>query len=265
MYKEDIYEITPNNWEWFAQDVLFHLGFSIAVGPSEGVDDGSDMIAELDGKRYLVSCKHNYKTRKNVGVREECDIQDRVVQHDCTGFITFYSVGATSGLKRKLIALKDKASIDVIEIYLDNVMDIIPSMQGYILQKYFKRPQEMGRNLLSHTDFEYKPLFCMKCKLDILKKENVPRSLVGFYEDSEKIIHLIYGCKKCVNKYCNDPYWAEIGQIRYIEQMLSWREIVDEVVSRPEVKLSEDFYKYWAFLQEAILQIQVPQGWGRWL
>lgn len=261
MYQEDIYSLSTNEWEWFAQDVLFHLGFRVLIGPSEGVDEGIDMLVEREDIKYLVSCKHNYKTRKNVGVGQESDIRDRVDQHQCTGFIAFYSVGATSGLKKKLLALN---SIDVIEIYLDNVLDIIPSMPGFVLQKYFKRPQEMHFHLMKHS--EYKPLICMGecCGKDILLKENIPWSLAGFYIDKENSVHFVYGCKACVADYCTHKYWAEISQIRYIEQMLVWRSIVDDVQNEGYC-LASDFYKHWALLQEAILQIQIPQGWGRWI
>ena len=156
-------------------------------------------------------------------------------------------------------------------------------MMGFTLQKYFQRPQD----ILNHTvqSCGYKPLKCMKegCEKDIISKENIPRSLAGFYIDDEGLTHLIYGCKSCVDevygcKSCLDevydfdsdisrvcPHysWAEIEQIRYIEQMLNWRLIVDEVAIQN--KPAADFYKHWALLQEAILQIQVPQGWGRWI
>lgn len=262
MYQEDIFRLSPNEWEWFAQDVLFHLGFTIHVGPSEGTDDGLDMIVECDKKKYLVSCKHNHKSRKNVGVREESDIRDRVEQHNCDGFIAFYSAGATTALKKKFISLGN-AGIGVIEIYLDNVLDIIPTMMGFTLQKYFRRPQETHHHMVQGCI--YKPLKCMKegCERDIIDKERIPLSLAGFCIDNEDFIHLVYGCKSCVSDYCLDPYWAEIGQIRYIEEMLTWRSIVDEMAS--QYKPATDFYMHWALLQEAILQIQVPQGWGRWI
>lgn len=262
MYQEEIYRLSPNEWEWFAQDALFHLGFTIRVGPSEGADDGLDMIVEQEDVKYLVSCKHNHKSRKNVGVRDESDIRDRVEQHECNGFIAFYSVGATTALKKKFIAL-DNAGINIIEIYLDNILDIIPTMMGFVLQKYFERPQEMHHHLVQGSG--YKPLKCMKdgCDKDIISKERIPYSLAGFGIDDEDSIHFIYGCKSCLADYCTHPYWAEIGQIRYIEQMLTWRSIVDEVTSQN--KPAPDFYKHWALLQEAILQIQVPQGWGRWI
>ena len=262
MYQEEICRLSPNEWEWFAQDVLFHLGFMIHVGPSEGTDDGLDMIVERENIKYLVSCKHNHKSRKNVGVREESDIRDRVEQHNCKGFISFYSVGATTALKKKFTSLQD-AGIDVIEIYLDNILDIIPSMMGFTLQKYFQRPQDIHHHVVQGCS--YKPLKCMndECGKDIISKERIPISLAGFCIDNEDLIHLIYGCKSCVGDYCSHPYWAEIGQIRYIEQMLVWRSIVDEVAIQN--KPATDFYKHWALLQEAILQIQVPQGWGRWI
>lgn len=263
MYQEYIYSLSPNEWEWFAQDVLFHLGFMVHVGPSEGVDDGLDMIVERGDIKYLVSCKHNHKTRKNVGAREESDIRDRVEQHDCKGFIAFYSVGATTGLKKKLLALKS-SNLDIIEIYLDDVLNIVPSMRGFTLQKYFKRPQEMHHHLVQEA--QYKPLRCMneECGKDLISNEQIPWSMAGFHVDDDKKIHFFYGCKKCVADYCNHPYWAEIGQIRYIEQMLVWRSIIDEIQDEDHC-LSSDFYKHWALLQEAILQIQVPQGWGRWM
>ncbi|MDT7156661.1 restriction endonuclease [Citrobacter freundii] len=262
MYQEDIYKLSPNEWEWFAQDVLFHLGFIIHVGPSEGTDDGLDMIVERNDVKYLVSCKHNHQSRKNVGVREEQDIRDRVEQHECKGFIAFYSVGPTTALKKKITSLRN-AGIDPIEIYLDDVLDIIPTMRGFVLQKHFLRPQEMHHHLIE--DIDYKPLKCMKegCSRDILSKERIPYSLAGFGFDDENSIHLIYGCKECLANCCTHGYWAEISQIRYVEQMLIWRSIIDDVTSQN--KPASDFYKHWALLQEAILQIQVPQGWGRWI
>ena len=192
MYQDDIYSLSPNQWEWFAQDVLFHLGFIIHIGPSEEVDDGLDMVVEKNNIKYLVSCKHNHKTKKNVGVRAESDIRDRVEQHDCSGFIAFYSVGATTGLKKKLIALKG-SSFDVVEIYLDDILDIIPTMRGFTLHKYFSRPQAMYHHLLQEA--EYKPLRCMndECGKDILTSEQIPWSMAGFHvsEDKEYVVFAV--------------------------------------------------------------------------
>lgn len=220
------------------------------------------MIVEKEEIKYLVSCKHNYNTRRNIGVRQESDIRNRVEQHDCKGFIAFYSVGVTSGLKKKLSAFQ--SNLNIIEIYLDDVLDIIPTMRGFTLQKYFKRPQEMHNHLVQ--TIEYKPLICMheECDKDLLENDQIPLSMAGFYIDEKESIHFIYGCKKCISDYCNYPYWTEISQARYIEQMLIWRSIVDDIQNEG-YQTSSDFYKHWALFQEAILQIQIPQGWGRWI
>lgn len=268
MYQDYIYQLTPNEWEWFAQDVLFHLGFYIVTGPSEGTDDGVDLIVEIEREknkyRYLVSCKHPYKSKKNIGVRQELDIRDRVEQHSCHGFIAFYSVGPTSGLKKKLKALKQKG-IDVMEIYLSNVLDIIPTMRGYTLQKYFGAPHQLYHHIVEGT--EYQPLICMSddCDKDILAQENIALSLAGFYVDDANKVYFLYGCKCCVGDYCNHPYWAEINQIRYIEEMQVWNSIVDEIPMSQGHIIDPNFYKDAFALQRAILQIQIPQGWGRWI
>ena len=31
MNQEDISNLTPNDWEWFSQDVLFHLGYTVHI------------------------------------------------------------------------------------------------------------------------------------------------------------------------------------------------------------------------------------------
>jgi len=260
MYEEAIKELTPKDWEWFSKDVLFHLGFNILIGPSEGADEGLDLVAERDNVKYLVSCKHKYKTRKSVGVREEVDIRDRMEQHDCQGFLAFYSTGATTGLKKKLLALKEN-KYQVIEIYRSDVFDIIPTMMGFVLQKYFSRPQDLHHHVVKHT--EYKPLLCMgnKCNKDILEQKNISVSMAGFHLD-EKELHLIYGCKHCVGDYINGE-WAEVGQIRYIEQLLGWRAEIDDKFN-DDYSPSKEFHEHWSLLQEAMLQIQIPQGWGRW-
>ena len=64
MYESELRELDEKTWELFAQDVLFHLGFSILVGPSVGADDGLDMIVSHAEAKYFVSCKHNLKSGK---------------------------------------------------------------------------------------------------------------------------------------------------------------------------------------------------------
>ncbi|EMI55090.1 type I restriction endonuclease subunit R [Rhodopirellula sallentina] len=105
-----------DQFEFFARDFLKHLGYEIIIEPSRGPDDGRDLVVEetrtgVGGKtqvRWLVSCKHNAhsKNQAAVGVDDEVDIEGRVRQHQCQGFIAFYSTLPSSGLMRKLESLE---------------------------------------------------------------------------------------------------------------------------------------------------------------
>lgn len=261
MYEAELRQLDENNWELFAQDVLFHLGFSIIVGPSVGADEGLDMIATNGEAKYLVSCKHNLKSGKSVGVAHEVDISDRVRRHGCQGFIAFYSTGPTSALKRKFRDLELHGT-KIVEIYKSDIMDIMPTMMGFTLQKYFPRPHEITHHI--NWQSEYKPLRCMKpgCEKDIIELNRMPWSMALLCEQKNEL-HLIYGCKACIND-TPEIGWAEITQIRYIEQLLGFRDLIDGYIEKG-LKPSEQFYEAWALLQEGVAQVLVPPGWGRWL
>lgn len=261
MYNKEIASLDENQWELFAQDVLSHLGFTIEIGPSIGADDGLDLLVSMNQKKYLVSCKHNINSGKSVGVREEADISDRILQHNCQGFIAFYSTGPTTSLKRKFRDL-EKRDISIMEIYKNDIFEIIPGMMGFVLQKYFSRPQEITHHI--HYPSTYKPLICLEdgCGKDILAKENISYSMASLAKDGE-LLHIFYGCKNCINDI-NDCGWAEITQLIYIEQLIGWREMIDDYFSEG-LNPAPEFYKNWALLQEGINQILIPPGWGRWL
>lgn len=264
MYEDELRKISPNDWELFAQDVLFHLGFEILIGPSEGLDGGLDLKVKRGSINYLVSCKHFVTSGKNVGVKHEIDIRDRLERHECTGFIPFYSTGITTQLNEKFISLR-RCGISVFEIYKDHVLDVIPTMSGFILQKYFSRPHELYQH--KYYEAEYKPLMCLEkgCHKDLLEGQNINSSLASlYYHEAKKEIGLVYGCKNCTNKYLGDWEWVELTQIRYLEQLLRWRAIIDKKFADGYVP-DEDFFKNWSLLQEAMSQVLVPPGWGKWL
>lgn len=261
MYDDEIKKLSFEEWEFFAQDVLFYLGFTILEGPSEGPDAGLDLKVQNDGIDFLVSCKH---WNKNIGVPNEQDISDRLRQHNCNGFIAFYSTGITKPLKTKFKKLQEDG-VHVIELCRDEILDIIPNMSGWVLQKYFKRPHELNNHQNIYT--EYKPLICMKdgCEKDLLLKENINLSLASLMYDYEKQeINFVYGCKHCINQFLEDWEWVELTQTRYIEELLRWRNVIDCKL-KEGYKPSEDFYENWAKYQEAMLQVLVPIGWGQWL
>jgi lysophospholipid acyltransferase (LPLAT)-like uncharacterized protein len=97
IYDDALCNLDAKRWEFFAEDVLWHIGFEIIEGPSEGVDGGMDLIVKKGQTTYLVSCKHYIKSGKSIGTTIENNITDRVFENECTGFIAFYSTQATTG------------------------------------------------------------------------------------------------------------------------------------------------------------------------
>lgn len=279
--KNPFIDLNSEDWEYFAEDVLYHLGYEINMRPSLGVDEGKDLIVIKAGVRYLVSCKH-YK--KAVGVADDIDIRDRLEMHQCQGFIPFYSSSITSGLQKKFIALK-KNNYDVIELDRSKILDVIPTMMGFVLSKYFKEPHKIYHHV--NENMIYKALSCLKCDCDdIFSKENIPLSMVTLYKKEDKL-HFEYGCKRCINKYPPLDFvghmtpekvlnnimpkkfieicWMEISQIRFFEEFFEMRDFIDLFIQNKHLEPSSDFYKNFYTFHTALMQIMVPQGWGVWL
>jgi hypothetical protein len=128
----DLKEIPPANtgagdqdtFELFARGFLQALGYFIEDGPNRGADGGKDLIIiePLSGiindarRRWLVSCKHFAHSGKAVGVDIEKDINDRLQQFDCDGFMAFYSTLPSSGLGNKFSSIASKGiSVEVLD------------------------------------------------------------------------------------------------------------------------------------------------------
>jgi len=270
-------DLNDEDWENFAQDVLFHLGYTIALGPSVGRDDGVDLLVEKGGQRFIVSCKHHQKA---IGVSQEKDIRDRMELNLCSGFIAFYSSSVTSGLKKKFNKLRE-LDFKVVEYYRINILDIIPTMMGFVLEKYFKQVHDLYHHV--NTGMVYKPLPCvMGCGCnDILSKEALPWSMVTLVKKGNKLC-FEYGCKECLGNYPEhnigsfepeiigrfdfvEIYWMELSQIRFFEEYFKWRDLIDLCLEYLEVVPDDDFYKNFSIFNMALMQIMVPQGWGVWL
>lgn len=270
-------ELDHHDWENFAQDVLFHLGYDIVQGPAVGRDDGVDLLVSKAGKRFLVSCKHH---QKPIGVKLENDIRDTMERNSCEGFIAFYSSSVTSGLKKKFIDLRKK-NFEIIEYYRTNILEIIPTMMGFILEKYFTQIHEFYHHV--STSMTYKPLPCVKgcgCE-DILTKEAIPWSMISLVKKGNELC-FEYGCKRCLRDYPEhglsyfDPeviaeyetveiYWMEISQIRFLEEFFKWRDLIDLCFENLDVIPEANFYRNLSTFNTALMQVMVPQGWGVWL
>lgn len=103
-------------FEQFACDFLESVGYKIIRRPDRGPDGKKDLIISesrvgINGEttiNWLVSCKHNAHSNKSVNDTDEQDIYDRVLKHNCQGFLGFYSTVLASSLLDKLYALRDR-------------------------------------------------------------------------------------------------------------------------------------------------------------
>jgi hypothetical protein len=99
-----------DSFELFAREFVEKLGYKVISGPDRGSDGGRDIIVQEErigpgGSSYvkwLVSCKHHAHSGKSVGTNQEINIVDRLKEHDCSGFIGFYSTIPSSALTTRL-------------------------------------------------------------------------------------------------------------------------------------------------------------------
>ena len=98
---------------------------------------------------WLVSCKHYAHSGKAVGVDDEVNISDRLSQHNCQGFIGFYSTISSSGLSNKLRGLSSNKNKEV-QIFHRGVIEtkIFKRNPGLtIAKRYFPESMKMWNDL----------------------------------------------------------------------------------------------------------------------
>lgn len=102
-----------DSFELFARDFLQMRGYRIIDDPARGADGKKDLIVEevLVGVahekkiRWLVSCKHYIHKKSSVSDKDEINIRERLDQHQCDGFMGFYSTLPSNGLQNMLKGL----------------------------------------------------------------------------------------------------------------------------------------------------------------
>ncbi|MBN8702734.1 MAG: restriction endonuclease, partial [Bacteroidetes bacterium] len=108
-----------DSFEKFSRDFLENLGFKVLVGPSRGPDGGIDLkVLEKTDKGeilWLVSCKHNAKSKKSVTLNDEPNIRDRVESWDCDGFMGLYSTIAHTSLNLNQERSKNKLPFKIFD------------------------------------------------------------------------------------------------------------------------------------------------------
>ncbi len=259
VYDQFFQGITPEQWEFFGEDFLSSIGFTILARPARGQDGGADFIVEHKAVKYLVSGKHFIHSNKSVGVRDEVSIVDRMDEHDTSGFIGFYSTTVSSSLQNRFEALKKKKRPC---LYYDNSMicDRLPFISSSILQKY-GLPNHI-RYCLNVAEADYSPLPCMACKSDILEDCRIPLAMALVCISKNGELEYIYGCKECVNQI-NDLCWVEVSQALHLEQLNGWIGTVNDLFKT--YSPSANFYKHRSQFEGAIQQRMFPSNWGKWL
>jgi len=258
VYDSFFENISPESWEFFAIDFLSSLGFMILQYPSRGADGGLDSLVALNGKKYLVSCKHYIISGSSVGVNDEQSILDRITQHDASGFIGFYSTVVSTALSSRFSALTQKGYESI--VYDKNIIsDYLPKMPSCVLQKY-GLPNQI-KYVMNVSEYSYKALNCLKCGLDILHEDNISSSMaLVCLNDSDKLEYL-YGCKRCIG---NIPElgWVEVNQSLHQEQLNGWIDFVNNYLQQKET--SSTFYKHKSEYESGIQQRMYPSNWGLW-
>jgi len=224
-----------DTFELFARDFLSEIYKMKAISePNRGADGGKDILFEeiqtgflSENKTiWLVSCKHKAFSGQSVNEDDEKNISDRLVQHNATGFIGFYSTLPSSGLNNRLDSYKGHYKIEI----FDNKkieQNIINKNHFELFKRYFpisfkswneSKAKKTPTKLLG----EYLPLACAKCGKDLLKIENKGEAIIVFEHDDETDeVESVY----CVCKGICDRYMS--NKARVSNCYTSWDDLED--------------------------------------
>ena len=259
VYQDFFLGMNSDEWEFFSLDFLNSLGYRIIRYPSRGQDGGRDGLVALEGKVYLVSCKHYVLSNKSVGVGDEESIVDRLIQHGATGFIGVYSTMLSTSLDERFKRLTDEGH-QCIVFDANQISNFLPKISSSVLQKY-GIPKGITYPLNVPPD-DYCPLLCLGCKVDILHENMIRVSLAQIYLDAQGNLDYLYGCKRCFANI-TDLGWVELYQALHQEEINSWIRRVDGILKKHN--LSATFYKHRSEFEGGINQRMFPSNWGQWL
>ncbi|MDF2882760.1 MAG: hypothetical protein K0R54_3317 [Clostridiaceae bacterium] len=261
-YDDFFLKINDEEWENFAVDVLEKFGFEILTTPSFGADGGKDFLVKFKERKFIVSCKHYINSGSHVGVKDESDIVDRIIQHDANGFIGFYSTGISAKLQERLDAIEKNSGYKYFIFDKNKISIIMQKMDSKVLFNYGKLKSLYYMNV---SEKDYKPLKCMCCGKDILKDKNIPASLAGLAEYQDGTVGFVYGCKQCyigVKFYLG--IFLEVEQALHIQQLIGWDNLIDDLIDDDSMNLKEDFYEKKNKFEKRIRQRSYPQNYGTW-
>ncbi len=256
VYQNFFKEMNNEEWEFFATDVLFSLEFAILELPSRGADGGKDAIVEKDGIRYIVSAKHFILSGKSVGVSDEQSINDRIIQHNAQGFIGFYSTLVSTALMNRLESMRN--SFNYLIFDEKNISNFLAQIDSSILQKY-GLPNNV-KYVMNVSNYDYTPLKCLECELDILSDDLIRLSLAQISLNENNELEFLYGCKSCLFNY-SDMGWIEVYESLHLDRLNGWNNFIDDRLNI--YPPSKSFYKNKNEYDSRIQQRIYPSNWGK--
>lgn len=201
-----------DSFELFARDFLSFVGLEVIEHPSRGPDGGRDLIVRESRRgvagttaiRWLVSCKHNARSGKAVGINDEPSVLERAEASSCQGFLGFYSTLPSTSLVQRL---KELRGVETKWFDCEQIETrLMRSAQGLQLAKrYF--PRSIARWKREHPKpaklvIEAGKLLCRSCGRDLLRQMRIKgpaRSLGTFWknegERGRRIDDLYWTCK----------------------------------------------------------------------
>ena len=265
-----------DKFELFAREFLAYMEYNIVEDPSRGADGGKDFVVEelftqKDGSlqtiKWLVSCKHYAHSGKSISDTDELNVGDRVKQHQCDGFMGFYSTLPSSGLSQRLhnvckATIYDSEKIERFIINSNNnpqALSLFVRFFPISWKKYLSLTNEqvlvndIKRTFVTKQVNDNKPLFDAKIKCDICGKNlfEVPRKsiYVLVVGEKDKIIDVKYLTKgECdmvssqqIRKNGNVDYWGEFSDLLSPNTWMS--ELVGFIKDVNQGKYTENAFK----------------------
>lgn len=224
-----------DTFELFARDFLMTLGFEVEEGPDRGADNGRDLIVLERRKgvagetlvRWLVSCKHYAHSGRSVTAADESDLNDRLVIHNCSGFIGIYSTLPASSLSNKIQNLEEKIIVDRERIE----SNLLKTPEGLLL---FKRYFPLSFTAWSDDNPEpvklledQTGLYCLLCEKSLLAPPNgiivvwKSKHEDSWYNAKREVIYWCCKgkCDRILKEHHRRPKWVD-----------GWEDIQDLVI-----------------------------------
>jgi len=156
-FKELSVGIAGERLEAVARAIGMGMGL-VSIWSGRGADQGKDLIftetlkgqLHEESKKWLVQCKDNSQSNKSVSEADCGAILDKVLQHQCDGYLLVTTTTAGTALKAKLDALavaKDRPILTLVwDMYL---LDLLLRKSEYsdVFKSYFPKSWKQENKL----------------------------------------------------------------------------------------------------------------------